>query len=184
MLQDSEIIELYIRRDETAISKTAEKYGAYCEKIAYNILIDRFDAEECVNDTYMHTWNSVPPTIPRILASFLAKITRNIAIDRYKAKTAKKRSTYAESLDELSECVGGGNISDEIEISAIGEAISRFLLNEKELARRIFVRRYFFEDSISDIAKAHSMTEGYVKTILSRTRKRLADFLREEEIYL
>ena len=184
MLNDNEIIELYIRRDENAISETAEKYGAYCEKIAYNILMDRFDAEECVNDTYMHTWNHVPPTIPRILSSFLAKITRNIAIDRYKSKNAKKRSAYAESLDELSECVGGNNFADDIEISAIGAAISRFLMNESELSRRVFVRRYFFEDSISNIAKAHSMTEGYVKTILSRTRKRLADFLTKEGIYL
>ncbi|MBP3401669.1 MAG: RNA polymerase sigma factor [Clostridia bacterium] len=184
MLQDSEIIELYIKRDESAISKTDEKYGAYCGKIAYNILTDRFDAEECVNDTYMHTWNSVPPTIPRILSSFLAKITRNIAIDRYKAKNAKKRSAYEESLDELSECVGDGNITDKIEISAIGEAISRFLLNESELARRVFVRRYFFEDSIAEIARAHSMTEGYVKTMLHRTRKRLAEFLKKEEIYV
>ncbi len=184
MLQDTEIIELYIRRDESAISETAEKYGAYCEKIAYNILTDKFDAEECVNDTYMHTWNSVPPTIPRILSSFLAKITRNIAIDRYKARSAKKRSCYAESLDELSECVGGGNISDEIEISAIGAAISRFLLGESELSRRVFVRRYFFEDSIADIAKEHLMTEGYVKTMLHRTRKRLADFLKKEDIYV
>ena len=92
MLNDREIIDLYIKRDESAISETAEKYGAYCEKIAYNILMDKFDSEECVNDTYMHTWNNVPPTLPRILSAFLAKITRNIAIDRYKSKTAKKRS--------------------------------------------------------------------------------------------
>ncbi len=184
MLADNEIIELYIKRDESAISETAQKYGAYCEKIAYNILNDKFDSEECVNDTYMRTWNSVPPTIPRILSSFLAKITRNIAIDRYKAKNAKKRRTYEESLDELSECVGGGDISDGIEISAIGEAISRFLLGESEISRRVFVRRYFFEDSVSEIAKAHFMTEGYVKTMLHRTRKRLAEFLKKEDIYV
>ena len=184
MLADNEIIELYIKRDESAISETAQKYGAYCEKIAYNILNDKFDSEECVNDTYMRTWNSVPPTIPRILSSFLAKITRNIAIDRYKAKNAKKRRTYEESLDELSECVGGGDISDGIEISAIGEAISRFLLGESEISRRVFVRRYFFEDSIADIAKNHFMTEGYVKTMLHRTRKGLAEFLKKEDIYV
>ena len=184
MLDDNKIIDLYIHRDESAISETAEKYGAYCEKIAYNILADKFDSEECVNDTYLRTWNSVPPTIPRILSAFLAKITRNIAIDKYKAKGAAKRSAYTESLDELRECVGEGNISEEIEAAAIGAAISRFLLGENEISRRIFVRRYFFEDSISEIAKAHFMSESYVKTMLHRTRKRLAEFLEKEDIYV
>ena len=184
MLNDREIIDLYIKRDESAISETAEKYGAYCEKIAYNILMDKFDSEECVNDTYMHTWNNVPPTLPRILSAFLAKITRNIAIDRYKSKTAKKRYCLAESLDELAECVGGGNISEEIEAAALGAAISRFLLSESEISRRIFVRRYFFEDSIADIAESHKLSEANVKTMLHRTRKKLADFLMKEEIYV
>ncbi|MBE6532841.1 MAG: RNA polymerase sigma factor [Ruminococcaceae bacterium] len=184
MLDDNKIIELYIQRDESAISETAEKYGAYCQKIAYNILADSFDSEECVNDTYMRTWNSVPPTIPRILSAFLAKITRNIAIDKYKLKNAAKRSAYTESLEELCECVGEGDISDKIEASAIGSAISRFLLNESEICRRVFVRRYFFEDSISEIARAHFMSEGYVKTMLHRMRKRLAEFLKKEDIYV
>ena len=184
MLDDNKIIELYVQRDESAISETAEKYGAYCEKIAYNILMDSFESEECVNDTYMRTWNSVPPTIPRILSAFLAKITRNIAIDKYKEKSAAKRSAYTESLEELSECIGESEISDKIEASAIGAAISRFLLGESEISRRIFVRRYFFEDSISEIAKSHFMSESYVKTMLHRTRKRLAEFLEKEDIYV
>lgn len=184
MIQDADIIELYVRRDERAISETADKYGAYCEKIAYNILLDSFDAEECVNDTYMRTWNSIPPTLPRILSAFLAKITRNLAIDRYKKKTAKKRYGYEESLDELSECVGGRNFADELEISDIGSAISRFLYKESELSRRMFIQRYFYERSVAEIARSHGMTEGYVRTNLHRIRARLADFLAKEGIYL
>lgn len=183
-MQDTEIIDLYLKRDERAINETAEKYGAYCEKIAYNILTDRFESEECVNDTYMRAWNSIPPTLPRILSAFLAKITRNLAIDRYNARSAKKRCGYAESLDELAECVGGRDISEEIELSELGAAINRFLINEKDLSRRIFVRRYFFEDSIKEIASAHCLSQGNVKTVLHRTRKRLADFLREEGIFI
>ena len=97
---------------------------------------------------------------------------------------AKKRSCLAESLDELAECVGGGNISEEIEAAALGAAISRFLLSESEISRRIFVRRYFFEDSIADIAESHKLSEANVKTMLHRTRKKLADFLMKEEIYV
>lgn len=184
MLQDSEIIELYISRDERAISETAEKYGAYCEKIAYNILLDSFDAEECVNDTYMRTWNAIPPTLPRILSSFLAKITRNLALDRYRKKNTAKRSGYETSLNELSECVGGRDISDEMEISDIGAAISRFLLTESDISRRLFIRRYFFEDSVGEIAKAHGLSTSAVKTSLHRTRLRLKAFLSEEGIYI
>lgn len=184
MLDDNKIIDLYVQRDESAISETAEKYGAYCNKIAYNILLDSFDSEECVNDTYMRTWNSVPPTIPRVFSAFLAKITRNIAIDKYKSKSAAKRSAYTESLEELCECVGEGDISDRLDAAAIGAAISRFLLGESEISRRIFVRRYFFEDSISEIARAHFMSEGNVKTTLHRTRKRLKEFLEKEDVYV
>lgn len=183
-MQDNQIIDLYLKRDESAIAETAEKYGAYCNKIAYNILVDSFEAEECVNDTYLRTWNSIPPTVPRVLSAFLAKITRNLAIDRYKHNNAKKRSGYETSLDELSECIGGKTIADEIEISAIGNAISRFLYDESEMNRRIFVRRYFFEDSIEEIAKAHGLTQGYIRTSLHRIRARLGDFLKKEGIYI
>ena len=184
MLDDRNIIELYMNRDERAIDETAEKYGAYCEKIAYNILSDKFDAEECVNDTYLRTWNSIPPTLPRTLSAFLAKITRNIAIDRYKTKHAEKRTNVSISLDELSECVGERDFSDQIEIAAIGSAISRFLYGESEMNRRIFVRRYFFEDSISDIANFYRISESKVKTSLHRTRERLAKFLEKEGVYI
>lgn len=184
MTSDNEIIGLYMQRDERAITETAEKYGAYCNKIAYNILNDRFESEECVNDTYLRTWNSIPPTMPQILSAFLAKITRNLALDRYKTRKAQKRDGPEISLDELSECLGGRDISDEIEISALGEAISRFLLTENEICRRIFVHRYFYQESIAGIAKFFRISESKVKTSLHRTRLRLAKFLGEEGFYI
>ena len=183
-MQDNEIIDLYLKRDEGAIDATSEKYGAYCTKIAMNILNDSFDAEECVNDTYMHTWNSIPPTIPRVLSGFLAKITRNLAIDRYRNNKAKRVYKCESSIDDLSFVLGGNSIADNIEISEIGNCISRFLHTEGVKSRKIFIRKYFFEDSISEIAKENDMSEGAVKTSLFRTRKRLAEFLKKEGIYI
>ena len=183
-MNDQDIIELYMQRDERAIDETSEKYGAYCQKIAFNILYDVFDAEECVNDTYMRTWNAIPPTVPKIFSAFLAKITRNLALDRYSASKAKKRDGISESLDELSGMIGSCNISEEIEISELGEAISRFLSSEKPLARRIFIKKYFFEDTLEEIAREHGITIVSVKVTLHRIRKRLAEFLTKEGFFL
>ena len=183
-MEDSQIIDLYLKRDERAIDETATKYGSYCEKIAYNILLDRFESEECVNDTYLKTWNSIPPTLPRIFSAFLAKITRNLALGRYRHKNAEKRSGTEISLDELSECVGKGDISDEIELTELGGMISKFLLTESPTARRLFIRRYFFEESIKEIAKAHGMAAGSVKTSLHRTRMRLKNYLAKEGVFI
>ena len=173
-----------MQRDERAIDETAKKYGAYCQKIAYNILYDVFDTEECVNDTYMRTWNSIPPTIPKMFSAFLAKITRNLALDKYNSSKAKKRSAIPDSLDELSEVVGGSNISDEMEISELGGAISRFLNEEKPLSRRLFIKRYFFEESIDAIANEHGLTVSNVKVTLHRMRARLADHLAKEGFHI
>ena len=183
-MQDNAIIELYMQRDERALDETAKKYGAYCQRIAFNILYDVFDTEECVNDTYMRTWNAIPPTFPKIFSAFLAKITRNLAIDKYNSSKAKKRSALPDSLDELSEVVGGSNLSDEMELSEIGSVISRFLKQEKPLSRRIFIKRYFFEESIESIAKEHGVTVSNVKVTLHRTRVRLAEHLREEGFFI
>ncbi len=184
-MQDEKIIELYFERDERAISETDEKYGPYCRKIAYNLLSDEFDSEECVNDTYMKAWNAIPPTKPSIFSAFLAKITRNLALDRLKCKGAKKRIDHTPaSLDELSECIGGFDFSEELSASELGEIISRFLKTEQKSARIIFIRRYFFEDSIKDIARLLRFSEGNVKTTLHRTRARLAKFLSEEGVFV
>lgn len=183
-MQDNEIIELYFQRDERAISETADKYGAYCTKIAYNILADSYTSEECVNDTYMKVWNTVPPTRPNIFRAFLAKITRNLALDAYRNKSAQKRDSSLISLDELAECVGTKDISEEMELSALGDIINRFLSGESELVRRVFVRKYFFDDSLEEIAKAHYLSAGYVKVILHRARKKLAVYLEKEGVFI
>jgi len=182
---DEEIIDLYFARNESAISETSIKYGPYCKKIAFNILNDIFDSEECVNDTYHKTWLSIPPTRPVHLGAYVGKITRNIAIDRYNSKTALKRggNSYEESLDELSECVGENDF-DDIAIKDLGALISDFLRSEKPLLRKIFVRRYFYEDSLSDIALFFGIGLSNVKTSLFRTRERLKKYLQKEGIYV
>ena len=183
-MQDHAIIALYFERNEQAIEETAAKYGPYCNKIAYNILLDVYDAEECVNDTYLRVWNTVPPTVPNIFSAFLAKITRNLAIDRYNKAHSSKRNGVAVSLDEISECIGDGNFSNDLDAKTLGEAISTFLSREKALARRIFIRKYFFEDTVSLFAQAHGISEGNVKIILHRTRVRLKDYLKREGYFV
>lgn len=180
-LEDSKIIELYFARDEEAISATSAKYGSYCTKIAMNILFDLFESEECVNDTYVKVWNSVPPTVPNILKAYLGRITRNLALDRYGERSAKKRGGRVfESLDELSECVGTGEADETIERAELAALINKFLSKESELSRRIFVRRYFYQDSVCDIAKRLRISESRVKTALFRARERLALMLGRE----
>ena len=178
-MQDSEIIELYFARDERAIEETATKYGRYCTKIAENLLSDIFESEECVQDTYVRTWNTVPPTRPSIFKAFLAKITRNLALDRVSERNAQKRGgRLAESLDELSECVADdSDVTDTVMLKETAEIINKFLGGEKELARVIFVRRYFYLDSVGEIARFLGIGESRVKTTLFRMRERLKEVL-------
>ena len=185
VVDDREIIDMYLARNEDAIERTSEKYGKYCSRIAYNILADLFETEECVNDTWMRTWNSIPPTVPRILGAFLGKITRNLALDRYSAGTSQKRGgRIAESLDELSECVGGSDLAEELEIRELAGLISEFLRGEPEASRCIFIRRYFHQESIADIAKRCGLTQVNVKVTLHRTRNKLALHLKKEGIFV
>ena len=180
-MQDHDIIELYFARDERAIAATAAQYGGYCHSIAMNILSCESDAEECVNDTWLRTWNAIPPTRPNVLRVFVGKITRNLALDRYRARTAEKRAggEFAMSLEELNECVG---VVDERESILIGESISKFLRTQPELARKMFVCRYFYCDSIADIAQRFRVGEGMVKSTLFRVRGKLRDHLEKEGI--
>lgn len=181
---DLEIIELYFARDERAISATSEKYGAYCHTVANNILTDDFESEECVNDTYLRTWNTIPPTRPSVFRAFLAKITRGLALDRIDKRNAAKRGggEVAVSLDELSECVGEGDVLERLELQELGDIITAFLRGERELVRNIFIRRYFYLDSIAAIAKRFFIGEGRVKTILHRARVALGQRLMKEGI--
>lgn len=183
-MDDSRIVSLYWDRDERAIEETAQKYGSHCQQIAMNILQNLQDAEECVNDTYLRTWNAIPPNRPTRLGAFVGKIARHLALDRIKARTAEKRQgdTFGLSLEELAECLPSGDLEAENSARIIGEAINEFLKRELPTARRIFVCRYFYGDSPEEICKRFSMTEAKVKSSLFRSRARLRRHLEKEGI--
>lgn len=181
-MDDKEIIALYQSRDEGAINQTAAKYSGYLMKIALNVLGNFQDGEECVNDTYFKAWNAIPPNIPAVLKLFLGKITRELSIDRLRWKTGKKRggTEYELSLDELSECVGAGDVSEQAELSELVEAIEQFLRRCRDDERDMFVCRYYFCDSINEIAGYFGVNVSKVKNTLFRVRKELKKHLESE----
>lgn len=182
-MEDKEIVDLYWDRNELAVSRTDEKYGPYLFKIAYNILADQEDSQESVNDTYLKAWNSMPPNRPNVLSSYLGKITRNLSIDTYRMRHRQKRihSEYALSLSELSDCISGGNTTEETaEVHILAEALNRYIRNLSPEIRDVFVGRYYFMDSMKDIAAYHGMSVPKVKSILHRTRLGLKQYLRQE----
>ena len=185
-MEDSRIVALYWQRDPDAIKETENKYGAYCFSVADNILHSKEDAEECVNDTWLKTWDAIPPQRPNKLQLFLAKITRNLSCNRYKARTAEKRGGGEISLvlDELAECVAGDpTVEQAYAAKELSECIRLFVRALPERDGNVFVRRYFFTESVSDIAKKYALTENHVMVILSRTRKKLKTHLRKEGFY-
>ena len=154
-MEDSAIIDLYWAREERALSETDAKYGGYCRSIAHNILKNREDSEECVSDTWLHAWNAMPPQRPSILSSFLGRITRNLSFDRCRRQNAEKRGggSLPLALDELSECVPApGRVEQALEARELAEAIDRFLRTLPERECSIFLRRYWYVDSVQDIA--------------------------------
>jgi len=182
-MEDSRIVALYWQRNPDAIKETENKYGAYCFFIADNILHSKEDAEECVNDTWLKTWDAIPPQSPNKLQLFLAKITRNLSFNRYKARTAEKRGGGEVSLvlDELSECVVGDPTVEQVYAAKeLSECIRLFVRALPERDGNVFVRRYFFTESVSEIAKKYALTENHVMVILSRTRKKLKKHLIKE----
>jgi len=184
-LTDTSLIELYNQRDESAIAKTAEQYGAYCEKIAMNILRNREDADECVNDVYMKMWESIPPACPESFIAYIGRIARNLSINRHKSKNAKKRGGTAIMLDELSDCLpSSSNTEDESDARRLGELINTFLDSVKEDEMLLFVRRYWYADSVNDLKLKFDMSESRIKTILFRTRNKLKDYLTKEGIMI
>jgi len=186
-MNDQEIIALYWAKEERAISATAEKYGSYCHAIAYNILYDRFDAEECVNDTYLCAWNSIPPQRPNRLAAFLGKITRNLALNRYKRNHAAKRSggQVEIALSELENCIPDVKGVEQVEEEALlVSVINRFLFAQTKTKRNIFIIRYWFLYSIRDIADMYGERESKIKALLFRMRNELKKYLEKEDIYL
>ena len=182
-MEDEAIVSLYWDRDERAIRETEEKYDRYLTKIAYNILNDREDSRESVNDTYLAAWDSMPPHRPGCLSAYLAKLTRRISIDRFRYRTRDKRagSEYAISLSELGDCVSGGNTTEEIvNVKLLADSIGIFLRLQNKEARTAFIARYYFLDSIRDISHSTGMTESKVKSLLHRTRIALKKYLEEE----
>ncbi len=184
-MQDLQIISLYFERDEQAIVETNRKYGSYCFAIANNILQNQEDSEECVNDTWLRTWNSIPPARPNHLKLFLAKITRNLSFDKYKAKHSQKRGDgeLPLVLDELEFCVAdSSDVEGELIAKEMEQKVLSFVQNLAEQERNIFLRRYFYVESIGEIAKRYNLKENNVSVILSRTRQKLQQELRKEQL--
>ena len=181
-MEDKEIVALYWKRDEKAISETAVKYGKYCKRIALNIVCNNEDAEECVNDTYLQTWNSIPPHKPSLLSTFLGKIVRNLSFNKYKSIHSAKRGGYeiALILDEICEIVSDkDSVEDHVIRQEMIRDINSFIQNLSEEKQYMFIRRYWYSDSIIDIAKQCEKTENNVSTVLGRIRNKLRNYLIE-----
>ena len=182
-MEDIEIIELYQKRSEEAIVQSDKKYGAYCFTVAYNILSDNEDSSECVNDTWLHTWNVIPPECPKKLKMFFAAITRNLSIDRLKNRSAQKRGNgeLTVVLDELEECISDGkDVEEQYDAGLLTQVIENFLREISKRDRQIFVRRYFFTESAAIIAKRYGIKENAVYVSLHRTRQKLHKRLKKE----
>ena len=182
-MEDDMIVQLYWDRDETAVAESAKKYGAYCTSIARNILFSLPDAEECVNETWLRAWKSMPPHRPHILSTFLGKITRRLSLKKCRNSSADKRGggTAALSIDELEECIPSSvNVETAYEAKEISSSISRFLDTLPYEDRYCFIRRYWYADPVSDIAAQVHRDSHRISVRLFRTREKLNRYLREE----
>ena len=184
-MEDNKIVDLYLERSELAITETDRKYGRYCHYIAYNILYSDEDAKECVNDTYLKTWNSIPPHKPVKLSTFLGKITRNTAFDKYDYNTAEKRlGNMTLALEEMNDCIPKSDSDEFTDELVLKDIINRFLESLQPEKRVIFVRRYWYVSSIKEIAKDYALSESKVKVNLLRTRNKFKEFLEKEGVTL
>jgi RNA polymerase sigma-70 factor (ECF subfamily) len=184
-MEDSQIVALYLQRDERALEETARKYGNYCFSITHNILGNREDAEEAVSDTYLGAWATIPPHKPVILSTFLGKIARRTAIKRYQHNRTLKRGggELALALEELSEFLSDGNTPESaIENAELARILNEFLRKLPKEERTVFVCRYWYLDPIADIAKRFGFSQSKVKSMLARTRKKLSAALQKEGI--
>lgn len=181
-MKDVQIIELFFRRAEEAITRLAEKYGAMCRAIAQRVLWDQRDSEECVNDTWVQTWNAIPPQRPAYLGGFVGRITRNLALNRLAYNRAQKRgSTLEETFWELSDSLPDprNTMTDEV---TFHDFLNRFLRQQSEESRRYFLRRYWYGMSVQEIARECGVGEEKVKSALFRTRNKLRQAMEEEGI--
>ena len=181
-MEDQQIVALYWERDERAIRETDRQYGRYLFQIAYQILREREDSRESVNDTYLRAWTSIPPARPAALGLYLGKIIRHLSIDRFRSRNRKKRGAgeYVQSLEELEECISGGNTTEQYaDVRALAEMLNRFLKEMKPEARGVFISRYYYMDSVRETAFYYGISEAKVKSMLQRMRIRLKAYLRE-----
>ena len=184
--RDGHIIDRLFARSEEGLTLLQTRYGKLCHRIALNLLGNREDAEECVNDAYHKAWNTIPPQKPDSLASYIGMLTRQISLNRYKLNHRQKRGegTIPLILDELAECVGDGGDMTTADDLALRDALDRFLRELPQRDRMVFLRRYWYADEVARIAADYGMNEGHVGVLLYRTRKKLKEFLEKEEIYL
>lgn len=186
-MEDHQIVAMYLRREEQAIEETAAKYGSYCFSIAHRILENREDAEEAVSDAYLAAWASIPPHRPAFLSTFLGKLTRRTALKRWERNRAQKRGggEPALVLDELSEYIShSGNAETVVENAELTRILNEFLRNLPKEERIVFLRRYWYFEPIRDIAAGLGSSESRIKSMLSRTRKKLCTYLKKEGIDL
>lgn len=179
-MDDRKIVCLFLERNELALKEVSRKYGGYCLRIAQNILGNYEDAEECVNDTYLRAWNSIPPNEPTSLGAFLGRITKNLSLDRARFFRCEKRGGNKETLsfEELEDFLSENNsVESESELNEMIEAINTFLRSLPAKKRLMFVARYWQCDKLSDIAARYGMSESSVASSLSRTCKKLRDYL-------
>ena len=184
-MEDSEIVKLYWDRDPEAVAESSRKYGNYCFSVAENLLADSRDSEECVNDTLLGAWNSMPPNRPAKLKFYLAKITRRLAFNRWHSRTAEKRGggQLPLVLEELEECIAGGrNPEEEVQAAELSGSIRRFVKSLPAREKSVFAGRYFFTEPVEQVAKENGLTVNHTGVILSRVRKKLRQHLMEEEL--
>lgn len=182
-MEDRQIIDLYWQRSSEAITRSEEKYGGYCYAISHNILQNREDALECVNDTWLQTWNTIPPQRPTCLSAFLAKITRNLSFNRWNSRSAEKRGggELPLILEELAECIASpSDVEKEYDARELEQAVSRFVRALPAREADVFLRRCFFAETLPAIAQRYGLSENHISVLLSRTRKRLRIFLVKE----
>ncbi len=185
-MEDKEIVKLYWDRDERAIKETSVKYGRYCYKVAYNILMNKEDADESVNDTWLKTWECIPPHFPEVLATFVGKITRRISLNMWHSKNRKKRGggQVCLALEELEECMAADNeVEKSVEHKEMLQLINTFLGTLSETERDLFVCRYWFLASVQELSEKFAFSESKTKSMLFRTRQKLRSCL-EKEGYL
>ncbi len=186
-MKDSTIVELYWHRNEAAITESARKYGSYCHTVSYNILQNREDAEECVNDTWLGAWNTMPPHRPTRLSVFLGKITRHLSLNRLKLQDAQKRGggQVDLALVELEECIpAAADVESAVEDRLLADALSTFLKAQPTRRRNIFIRRYWYLFSVEEIAGIYGMSKGAVASLLFRMRAELKVHLEQDGLSL